>query len=113
MLRQVLVLTSSRRVMGAAFVNSRLRKVTGWMGASIVLAVNCVLVWEATNGAAWSLWTALPAVAGMGAYVSFVAYLIIGPERCASPQLRMPALHAYDTHPPPRTHARMCTWVRA
>lgn len=69
--------------MGAAFVNTTLRKVAGWLGAGVVMAVNVVLVWEASNAAAWTLWTSVPAVVGILAYISFIVYLVIGPTRCS------------------------------
>ena len=41
---QVLALTSNKRVMGAAFVNGPVQQTLCWLGASVVLGVNMVLV---------------------------------------------------------------------
>ena len=77
----MLALTSSERIMGAAFVNSPLRKTVGWIGAALVMVVNVLLVWEATGGHKWTIYTAAPALTGITAYVAFVGYLTIGPSR--------------------------------
>lgn len=78
---QVLVLTSKERIMGQAFVNTPLRQAIGWVGAAVVMVVNVVLIYQATNGHQWTAWTGVPALAGIAAYLAFVGYLVIGPSR--------------------------------
>lgn len=78
---QVLVLTSSTRVMGTAFVNSLPRKVGGWAGSLVIMVANVVLVWEATTGTHWTLLKSFPVLLGITAYLGFIAYLVLGPKR--------------------------------
>ena len=80
-LPQVLVLTSQQRIMGQAFVNTPLRQAVGWVGAAVVMVVNVVLIYQATHGHQWTVWTGVPALAGITAYLAFVGYLVIGPSR--------------------------------
>ena len=79
---QVLAMTSSERIMGAAFVNHWMTSTIGWTIAVGILAINASDVYEfASNEAAGRHWVLGLLMATVALYLTFVLYLTIGPNR--------------------------------
>ena len=79
---QVLAMTSSQRIMGAAFVNSKATSSIGWAIAVGILAINASDVYEfASNEVAGRSGLLIALVVAVLLYLSFVLYLTIGPKR--------------------------------
>ena len=74
-------MTSSQRIMGSAFVNSKAIKTVAWTIAAMIIAVNGWLtyVFAAENLSESPLSIAALCV-GVALYLLFVSYLIVGPE---------------------------------
>ena len=67
--------------MGSALVNHWATSTLGWVIAAFILAVNAADVWEfAQNEISGTTWLLLVLLA-VAAYLVFVLYLTIGPER--------------------------------
>lgn len=82
LLMQVLAMTSSERIMGAAFVNHWLTSAVGWTIAVGILAINASDVYEfASHEVAGRPWVLGLLIAAVALYLMFVAYLTIGPLR--------------------------------
>ena len=79
---QVLAMTSSERIMGAAFVNHWITRTVGWAIAAGILAINASDVYEfASNEVAGRTWVLVILIGVVFLYISFVLYLTIGPKR--------------------------------
>lgn len=75
-------MTSSERIMGAAFVNHWATSAIGWAIAAFILAVNASDVWQfAQNELTGVSWVAVVLGIAIVAYLVFVLYLVIGPTR--------------------------------
>jgi len=82
---QVLAMTSSERIMGAAFVNHWMTSTIGWTIAAGILAINASDVYEfASNEVAGRHWVLGLLIATVALYLTFVLYLTIGPIRYCS-----------------------------
>lgn len=78
----VLAMTSSERIMGAAFVNHWMTSTIGWTIAAGILAINASDVYEfASNEVAGRHWVLGLLIATVALYLTFVLYLTIGPIR--------------------------------
>ena len=79
---QVLAMTSSERIMGAAFVNHWATSAAGWSIAVGILAINASDVYEfAANEVAGRKWVLGVLIAAVVLYLTFVMYLAVGPSR--------------------------------
>ena len=79
---QVLAMTSSERIMGAAFVNHWMTSTIGWTIAAGILAINASDVYEfASNEVAGRHWMLGLLIATVALYLTFVLYLAVGPIR--------------------------------
>lgn len=75
-------MTSSERIMGSAFVNHWVTSTVGWAIAAVILAINASDVWEfARNELSGTSWVLVVLLIVVAAYLVFVAYLAVGPER--------------------------------
>jgi len=89
---QVLAMTSSERIMGAAFVNHWMTSTIGWTIAVGILAINASDVYEfASNEVAGRHWVLGLLIATVALYLTFVLYLTIGPIRYCTA-----ILHSYS-----------------
>jgi natural resistance-associated macrophage protein len=78
----VIMLTSSRRIMGPFFVNSLATRVGAWVVASVIIGVNGYLVYvAAAQNLTETPWAIAGVVAGVLLYLGFVVWLIVGPSR--------------------------------
>ncbi|KAK9805646.1 hypothetical protein WJX72_009884 [[Myrmecia] bisecta] len=78
----VLAMTSSERVMGKAFANSRGIWVAAWAIAACVLSINMWLLFEfASQSMPASVWAYAGVILAVLLYTAFIAYLAVGPER--------------------------------
>jgi hypothetical protein len=81
-LGQVLMMTSSRRIMGPAFVNTRLTSVATWAIAAMVMAINAYLCYSFVVDNLLGSHASVAAVAvAVIAYVSLLGYLVVGRGR--------------------------------
>lgn len=77
-------MTSSKRIMGAAFVNHGITTAVGWTIAVGILAINASDVYNFTSSeVAGRSWVMVLLIVTVLLYISFVLYLIIGPDRYA------------------------------
>ena len=77
-------MTSSTRIMGAAFVNHWITTAVGWTIAVGILAINASDVYDfASSEVAGRSWVMVLLTVTVLLYVSFVLYLAIGPDRYA------------------------------
>ena len=84
---QVLMMTSSSRIMGAAFVNARSTKALAWAISAAVILINGWLTYVfAAENLSQSPVSIAALCVGVVAYLAFVTYLVIGPERVAQLQ---------------------------
>lgn len=75
-------MTSSERIMGAAFVNHWITSTVGWAIAAGILAINASDVYDfASNEVAGRTWVLVLLIGVVLLYISFVLYLTIGPKR--------------------------------
>ena len=78
---QVLMMTSSSRIMGAAFVNARSTKALAWAISAAVILINGWLTYVfAAENLSQSPVSIAALCVGVVAYLAFVTYLVIGPE---------------------------------
>ncbi|DBA97780.1 hypothetical protein WJX82_010819 [Trebouxia sp. C0006] len=78
----VLAMTSSERIMGAAFVNHWMTSTIGWTIAVGILTINASDVYEfASNEVAGRHWVLGLLIATVAVYLTFVLYLTVGPIR--------------------------------
>lgn len=77
-------MTSSKRIMGAAFVNHWITSAVGWTIAVGILAINASDVYAfASSEVAGRSWVMVVLIVAVLLYISFVLYLTIGPDRYA------------------------------
>ena len=82
---QAITFTSSRRIMGDAFVNLPAVTACAWVVSGLVIAVNAWLTYlAAAEHLSQSPISIAGLCVGVAAYLGFVLYLIIGPERFAA-----------------------------
>ena len=75
-------MTSSERIMGATFVNSKAINRIAWTIAALIIAVNGWLTYVfAAENLSESPISIAVLCAGVALYLLFVSYLILGPER--------------------------------
>ena len=75
-------MTSSERIMGAAFVNHWMTSAVGWTIAAGILAINASDVYEfASNEVAGRSGVLVILMAAILLYLTFVVYLTVGPKR--------------------------------
>ena len=75
-------MTSSERIMGAAFVNHWMTSTIGWTIAVGILTINASDVYEfASNEVAGRHWVLGLLIATVALYLTFVLYLTVGPIR--------------------------------
>ena len=81
---QLLMLTSSGAVMGAAFRNGRAMTIAAWAIAAAIMAINGTLLWELLLKELPAHWAARTGfLACVALYLSLVLYFALGPDRCA------------------------------
>lgn len=78
------MMTSSERIMGAAFVNSQAINAVAWTIAGMIIAVNGYLTYVfAAENLSGSPVSIAALCVGVLLYLAFVGYLVVGPERAS------------------------------
>lgn len=90
---QLLMLTSSGAVMGAAFRNGRAMTIVAWAIAAAIMAINGTLLWELLLKELPAHWAARTGfLACVALYLGLVLYFALGPHRRAAVALALSAL---------------------